>query len=69
MLFCRLSCNLFLAKEMKHLRQLEDLRDEILANHVHNFSTPGFSEMCEADLKLLQEWNWNQYVYCNCIKL
>lgn len=48
---------------MKHLRQLENLRDDILANHEVNNSTLAFSEMCGHDLKLLREWNWDQYVY------
>lgn len=50
------------AKEMKYLRQLEDLRDEILGNHEGNNATHVFREMCGSDLKLLKEWTWDRFV-------
>lgn len=48
---------------MKYLRQLEDLRDEILANHEGHNATHVFREMCGSDLKLLKEWTWDRFVY------
>ncbi|XP_055295864.1 multiple inositol polyphosphate phosphatase 1-like [Sitodiplosis mosellana] len=61
-LYIRHGARLPKAKEMKHLRQLEKLRDEILANHEKNNSTLAFSEMCRPDLKLLKEWNWDRNI-------
>lgn len=45
---------------MKRLRQLEGLRDEIIANYEQRNSKPAIGAMCASDLDLLKEWKWNQ---------
>lgn len=64
-----------LAKEMNRLSQLENLRDEIWTNHEKSNSSLAVGTMCEADLGLLKEWQWNRfvvffslYLLCECVR-
>ncbi|XP_031619290.1 multiple inositol polyphosphate phosphatase 1-like [Contarinia nasturtii] len=58
-LYIRHGARLPKAKEMDRLSQLENLRTEIIANYKKSNSTIAFGAMCEADLDLLREWQWN----------
>lgn len=45
---------------MTRLSQLEDLRDEVIANYEKRHSKPAIGAMCENDLDLLKRWHWDQ---------
>ena len=46
------------AKSIKKMEKLPQIRTEILANYAHgNYPTEG--PLCDADLKLLANWNWD----------
>lgn len=45
---------------MTRLSQLEDLRDEIIANYEKRHTKPAVGAMCEGDLNLLKRWSWNR---------
>lgn len=50
-------------KEMKRLKALESLRDEIIANYEKHNSKPKYGAMCENDLGILKKWRWDRFVY------
>lgn len=45
---------------MTRLSQLDDLRDEVIANYEKRHSKPAIGAMCESDLDLLKRWHWNR---------
>lgn len=50
---------MFAAREMKRLSQLEELRDEIIANYEERHTQPAIGAMCKNDLDLLKTWKWD----------
>lgn len=45
---------------MKRLSELGILRDEIIANYEKRNSKPENGALCESDLNLLKNWQWNR---------
>lgn len=45
---------------MNRMSQLEELRDEIIANYESN-SKPTVGAMCKNDVDLLKSWEWDKY--------
>ncbi|XP_055322266.1 multiple inositol polyphosphate phosphatase 1-like [Sitodiplosis mosellana] len=61
-IFARHGTRLPEGERMQSLSQLEDLRDEIIANYEKRHSKPAIGAMCENDLDLLKRWHWNQNI-------
>lgn len=54
--------NIAAEDEIKRFPQLEDFRDDIIANYEKRHSKPPIGAMCENDLDLLKQWHWNRSV-------
>lgn len=49
-------------REQDTLRTLDQLRDEILNNYYKRHSKPNVGSMCDDDLNLLRNWQWNRNI-------
>lgn len=61
-LYARHGTRLPSIKEQDLLRTLDQLRDEILNNYYKRHSKPNVGAMCEDDLNLLRNWQWNRNI-------
>lgn len=50
------------AKEMKYMADLQNLRDEILANYEERRSKPDRGALCEGDLAGFRNWEWDHNI-------
>lgn len=50
------------AKDLKGFRELQELRDEIIANYEVRRTKPDRGAMCQSDLNLLAQWRWDSNI-------
>lgn len=46
-------------KTISSLRELSDLRDEVIDNYEKRRTKPDFGALCSEDIEILKHWNWN----------
>lgn len=46
-------------KDIKELKELSNLRDEVVKNYEERRTKPDEGALCDEDLELIKNWNWN----------